>query len=178
MSDPIKTAVGVLEAVARIDKQAIEWELKKLHGIRAWALANLGVDYEVGDRVVLKRSFGHVKDHGWYGYREALKEGATAVVKKIDFVPAFGRDHPARWIVEVVLDREWYVSDSPKDNPKRYWSGRAEDTPEGMEPPGKYDQEHYPDGRRHIFVFGVGDLRKAPPPEPETCETCGQEVTA
>lgn len=176
---PIKTVDQVLEFIKRVDSQSIAWEMKKLRSIRDWAMKQIGVDYVVGDRVVIVRKLVSDTDrfHGWHSYREALAPGATAEVVEIDFSPPFDKDHVGGWTTTVRLDREWSVHSAPKSGQvRRYWNGSADETPEGMEPPSPYDQKHNPNGRRHVFSVRANDLRKYVEPAAEPCPTCGSEA--
>lgn len=156
----LRTAEEMLGALASVDHQSIEWEIKKLRAIRSWALRQAWAwgDITEGDRVTL---------HGvpivgrWNGYSECLADGALATVTEVDF-NSHSDDGRGMWHASVRLDREWsnptgHVADSGK----RYWHGAAADTPEGMVPPHAYDQENYPDGRRHAFSIPVRYLRPA-----------------
>lgn len=158
MSDRrIRTIADLVEAVTLIDTQAIAYQARKMDGIRVWALACLGVDYEVGDRVVVTRALFTDPSDGRHPYREAATEGAYAVVRGIDF-----NTHHSCWQADIELEREWSVSTSPfSGEVTRYWHGRATDTPDGYQAPSAYDQKEHPDGRRHIFMVLVKHLRKA-----------------
>jgi hypothetical protein len=158
--------VALLEAVKALPTQEIDYEIRKLQAVYEWALDRCGVDFTVGDRVrikegyVVKERFSDGHPNGWWPLRECLVPGATAQVRAIDFN---GAHH--YWYADIVLDREWSVHAPRSRDGKevRYWAGRAEDTPEGMTPPSTYDQEHHPDGRRHLFSFDVEWLEKASP---------------
>lgn len=141
-------------------------ELAKLTAIKAWAIAQLGIDYEVGDRVVITEEIP--TDNGWRPYRESLAIGQTGVVTDIDF-------SRHSWYACVALESAWSVTETHGEV-KRYWKGRAEDTPEGFEPPSKYEQKRYPDGKRKVFMLDVCWVRCAPVecPVHGVVEWCGQ----
>lgn len=167
----IDTTEGILEILGSVDSQKVRSELWKLQGIHHWALDNLGVDYKVGDRVVLTRNQGTQRDSGWYCYRECLVVGATAVVEEIDFWAALSSPG-GRWMVTVKLDREWSVHEwglPGKGEVRRYWDGPVDEMPDGMTPP--YSGQD----SRHVFSLPVGDVRKGPPADPETCDACGRD---
>jgi hypothetical protein len=170
--------MGVLGALADAD---IRYEIEKLRAIRRWAFDQIGIDYAVGDRVRIKKGYQprqHFADgqrHGWWPYRECLVAGATATVTKIDFNASHGY-----WYADIVLDREWSVGDNP-DTCRfdvRHWHGPADDTPDGMEPPSKFDQEHYPEGRKHTFSFKAEMLERVHNDASEVRSTCdaGEKV--
>lgn len=155
----------LLDNIAAVDQSGIRWELKKLRAIREWALGHLGVDFVAGDRIAIADDFASrlAPDHGWYHYREALAEGATGTAIDIDFGPPVG-DRPGRWYALVRLDREWSVSEWGTGL-RRWWHGPIAETPPGYEPPSDYDQQKWPDGRKHTFLINVEHLRKERLPE-------------
>jgi hypothetical protein len=147
---------GLDELMGAVDRIAgirdLKYELAKLRAIQAWALDSLGCDFTAGDTVEILSSFGPLEpSSGWWPYREALAPGATATVVKIDF-----NSHWKYWYADVRLEREWSVSDYRGIT--RYWNGPVADTPDGYVPPGKFDQENFPDGRRHSFAIDVTHL--------------------
>lgn len=142
--------------VEALSTQDVKWELKKLRAIRDWALQRTGIDYQIGDTVGIVRVLN--TDNGWAPYRDALAPGASATVTDIDF-----NTYTESWYADIILDREWSVSDYPPPDGKTYWHGKAIDTPEGYEPPSKYDQERHPEGRRHSFSVPVAFLAKVRP---------------
>lgn len=160
VSDRISTAEDLFAAIKSFDINALRYEITKLEKIREWALTQIGVDYEVGDRVVIAEPYtvkqrlsdGH--PNGWWPYRECLVAGVKATVHAIDFNGVLGY-----WYADIVLDREWSVHEDG-DRVTRYWNGPVADTPEGMTPPSPYNQEHYPEGRRHRWSFEAALLRK------------------
>lgn len=141
---------GVLDVVRSLNLQDLDYELRCLQGIKEWALDHFGIDYRAGDHVRIVKEIPC--SGGWAPYSECLHVGATGVVNRIGFVPGFA-DRPGRWQADFVPDREWSVSDFPVSGGRRYWHGPVSDTPEGYEPPGKYDTENCPEGRRHTFMF-------------------------
>lgn len=151
------------------DRQKLDYEYRKFQAIREWAFEQIGIDYAEGDRVrikqgyKLKQFFSDGTPNGWWPYREALAPGATATVNKIDF----NASH-RYWYAEIVLDREWAVD----ERGAIHWHRPAKDTPEGMEPPPKYDQEHYPEGRKHTFSFEAKWLERVTEEASALCDTC------
>lgn len=125
--------------------QDIEWQLKKAESIRQWCITQLPVREGQRVRIVTAPNC----DNGWAPYREALAVGATATVVRIDFNP-YSYNGEGAWHANIRLDREWSHSEM-HDGVHRWWNGPVGETPEGMAPPSKYDQEHYPEGRRHLF---------------------------
>lgn len=137
---------------------SVDEELRHLRSIAEWARRSLGLGYDTGDRVVI---VSHEPAHvggGWSKYREALAKGATAIAGEIRF-----NEHRGIWQVAVMLDREWSVSDW-NGRTVRYWRGPVADTPDGYEPPSKYDQENHPDGKRHWFHLAASEVRSAGDP--------------
>lgn len=158
MSGTKPTLDGLLDALTAVNTHDLQHEIRVLRGIKEWALAQVGL--AVGDRVALPRlSIG--PDNGWYCYRECLAEGSPAVVHSVTFSVS-----GSRWLVGVIPERIWSVhpplSSTDEGQPRRYWSGPAADTPEGMTPPSKYDQQHYPDGKPSIFTYRPERLTKLP----------------
>lgn len=150
-------ARNVLDLFATLnaaDLAALQREVQQLRAIKAWAQAH-ACDFTVGDTVVIADGFT-VKPGGWWPYREVLVPGARATVLEINFSA-----HHGAWLASIVLEREWSVHER-SDGAIRFWSGTATDTPDGHEPPTAYDQEHYPEGRKHTFMLGVHWLRPAP----------------
>lgn len=144
----IGTIEGLCQTLSNTNMLQLQWELKQLKAIEAWALRHCGADFGIGDRVVIAEDFS--RDNSWRAYQAALAPGATAVVQHIDF-----NAYLDGWQAAVTLDREWTES-----NGGSWWHGRAAETPEGMTPPTAYDQEHYPDGRKHSFALRVEWLRR------------------
>ncbi len=140
-------AEDVIDTLLAADLAAVQRELRQLRAIRDWA-AKQAADFGPGDRVTIAEPLPC--NDGWAPYREALALGATGVVQAIDF-----NQHRDRWYAEVVLDREWSVGTLHGGRVVRWWHGPADETPDGMERPTKYDQEHYPDGRKHTFALRV-----------------------
>jgi len=143
----------LLDVVEKLDHQKFRFELKTLYAIREWAMRKAGIDFVEGDTVVIVQDIR--TDNGWSSYKEALVRGATGTVIKIDFYKG--------WYALVALDRAWTVNILPNGPMTRCWKGRAEDTPEGMEPPTEFDQEHHPQGKRKSFMLDVKWLRKRNP---------------
>lgn len=148
---PLRTIDEVCEALNSIDQSSLRWQVKKAHAIKEWALRQLGIEYVVGDQVQIVWQVP--TQNGWHAYREALAEGATGTVVDIDFNP-YSDEGRGAWHVDVALDRAWQVVESGGEV-KRYWKGRADKTPDGYEPPSKFDQETYPNGKTKIFSLRV-----------------------
>lgn len=145
----VSSALDVLDMIGSVDTGKIRYEVETLRKIKAWALDHLGVDYKVGDRVKIVQPIP--TDNGWHHYREALTVGATGAVEEISFNGIYGY-----WQAMFVPDREWSVSeDLSGGRVRRYWNGPAIETPDGFEPPSKFEQEHHPAGRKHRFAFLV-----------------------
>lgn len=155
MTDSQAEADWIRWLKAMPNRQDLDYELRKAAAIRKWCLRAL--DYTVGDPVEIQRDLCRDPTSGWWPYRECLKAGATGVVHGIDF-NMYSHGGEGGWQAEVKLDREWAYSSSGT----RFWHGSVDDTPEGYEPPSRYDIEHRPEGRRHIFNIGVDSLRLVP----------------
>lgn len=158
--------MSVTDLIAWLDAAPRTGDLKhateKAAAIRDWALTQLPITE--GQRVTLTRDLvtNKATSPGWWAYREALTEGATATVTDIDF-----HVHGRRWQAAIVLDRQWAVTDWG-GAPRRYWQGTAADTPDGYEPPSTYDQRDRPEGKRSEFWVNLDALTLAPDaPSPE-----------
>lgn len=153
MADRLRTVEEISDVLGRIDLQHLRYEFRKAAEIREWAIAHAGIDFGVGDQVEICDDFAaRLKpDSGWYTSREALAEGATATVEEIDFYKG--------WYAKIVLNREWTVHKRGDGEVVRHWTGSTADTPDGYEPPSRYDQEHYPVGRKHSFMMRVEHLQ-------------------
>lgn len=147
-------AADIAQAVSEMGK-----ELQHLRKVEAWALRNLGIDYEVGDRVTLVGTIDFEEAYGWAHYRECLVPGATGVITEIQF-NEFSNAGKGAWQAAFMPDREWSIGEWG-GKVRRYWNGKAEDTPPGYEPPSKFDQETYPEGRHHHFWMGLRMFKKA-----------------
>ena len=146
--------------------QQIRSEVANLRAIKAWSLKQLGMDFEVGDRVAIvddqPSSVG--RNSGWYAYREALAVGQTGIAKEVFF-----NDSHGIWQVEVAMDRTWTIDERDAFTGHgyqtvytRYWNGPADETPEGFVAPSKFDQERCPGGKVKHFYLNVRWLAKAP----------------
>ena len=146
----------------KLDIQDLRYELKKLRALRTWALEQAGVDYTEGDEVRIRSGYTVARlnkngpPNGWWHYRECLAGGAPGIVTQIDFSP-----HAMAWYADFRPAREWSVSEMHDGEMVRHWHGPVADTPEGHKPPSPFDQEHYPDGRKHTFSMRAEDLRHA-----------------
>lgn len=141
----------LLDVLEKLNTQDLKRELTKLRAIKDWALLQ-ACGFGVGDKVEILDSLEIDSSSGWWTYREALAPGAVGTANEIDFNAHYGY-----WYGSVVLDREWSCGSA--NDGTRYWHGPAESTPEGYNPPSKYERETYPDGRRHTFWIPVRHLR-------------------
>lgn len=156
---------GVLATLRSINLQGVDWELRKLLAIREWAVEQIGIDYKVGDQVRIVSEQPSHTGGGWAAYSECLHLGATGTVTELDF--SLGSDdRPGRWIATFMPDRQWSYADAwtKGGEPRRYWHGPVDETPEGYEPPGTFDQRVYPEGHRHTFMFRADWLTRPLPP--------------
>lgn len=138
----------------------LRYEINQARAIREWALAQLNVS--VGDqvRIAVDLNINGQDSWGWMPSKEALAKGATATVVSIDF-NQYCNDGAGAWQAGIRLDREWSTGSTRRDGSvTRYWCGPAAETPEGYEPPSPYDQEKYPQGRRHTFAMQVHKLER------------------
>lgn len=116
-------------ALKSLNLQQLQAEIDTLHAIRDWAMAQLGIDYEPGDRVVIDSDRPSELGGGWHHYREALAPGQTGIAGEISF-----NTHSKRWQVLVGMDRSWSVHDEDFGPARRYWNGPASEAPEGYTP--------------------------------------------
>lgn len=132
------------------DWNDLRLELENLQAIVKWARESLNLGYEEGDRVQIVSPRPSQSDGGWKIYSECLSVGQTGVVKRIFFSKYHGR-----WFVDFMPDEEWTVHAGWRagDPERRHWHGPVDKTPEGYEPPSKFDVETYPEGRKHKFMF-------------------------
>lgn len=152
------------DLIESIRAQASAWphlrgELDYLRSVHDWAVRSLALGFKEGEQVRIRPGFAidREKQRGWWHFREALAPGATAVVQRIRYAP-----HSRRWIAEIVLDREWEVSEFSDGSPTvRYWRGPAVDTPPGYRKPSAFDQEKYPDGKRSRFALLADEVEPA-----------------
>jgi hypothetical protein len=133
------------DALAETSMGEVQYALRRLRAIERWALSQQPV--AAGDRVRIVHEIDFSRARGWSSGRECLAVGATAEVRSVDFNTLDGR-----WFAQIILDREWSVG-TITDEVRRYWHGPAEDTPEGFTPPSRYDQEHHPAGRKHLYAM-------------------------
>ena len=152
----------LITCLSALNFQDFQYELKKLRALREWAFERAGINYEEGDKVRLNDEFfvsSKNRDgspNGWWHYRECLAGGALGTAVRIDFSP-----YQMAWYTDFRPDREWSVSQE-RNGTVRRWHGPAADTPAGYEPPSTFDQEHYPDGRKHIFSMRAEQISKLP----------------
>ena len=154
-----KTPSALIEMLRSTDFTQLGHDLERLLAIEQWARGQVG--FAEGDAVRIRKDWifpGKSRAPGWKPFRECLVPGATAKVIGVTFM-TFG---DPGWRIDIVLDQEWSVSDPQwlGGEIKRYWHGTADSTPEGYEPPSPYTQEHYPEGRRGIFMMRAGSLEK------------------
>ena len=161
----MSTLRDTLTTLAGLNHQALRHELDTLEAVRDWAMEQLGVDYRIGDTVVITDDTpsGVPRDNGWYPYREALAPGRTGTVRDITFSTT-----RKRWYADVAMTHTWSVHerdhhgrDGLTHTHTRYWNGPADETPDGHEPPSAYDQEHHPNGKTKLFFMNVTWLAKA-----------------
>lgn len=156
---------SALDALASINQQELRSEIRNLRAIRDWALANLRLDYQPGDRVVITSEDPSTRGGGWSRYSEALAPGQTGIAGEITF-----SEHSQNWSCLVAMDRCWSTSENPRwDGPPdvtRYWKGPASETPDGYEPPSDYERRQHPTGRTKHFAMNVHWLAKAPTDSP------------
>jgi len=164
---------SALDALERISVSKMQAEIAELRAIAAWARNRAGIDYEVGDRVVIaseepsrRASHKRHKDgtmSGWYRYREALAVGQTGIVRDVYFSA-----RRQAWCVNVGLDRSWSIDETHDwlNNTTTYerrWKGPVAELPEGYVLPCAYDVEHYPDGEMQVFFMDADWVRKDVP---------------
>lgn len=156
----LASAEEVLAVVGNINTSAIRSDLERLRAVEDWALRHIGIDYSVGDEVVILTDLC-TKPDGWWPYREALAAGQKAQVTSIGF-NRFGDC----WQAHIVLDDEWSIGEALRrdEPPIRYWHGPADRTPEGFRPPSPFDQENHPEGRKHTFAVAASRLAKVSHP--------------
>lgn len=82
----------------------MQYEFDKLVAIEQWVKDQLPI--HGGDKVELHGYRVTDTNSGWWAYREALHEGATATVQRVLFSPP-----KQTWYAEIILDQEWSVSD-------------------------------------------------------------------
>jgi hypothetical protein len=145
----------------KIDIQDLRRELEKLQALRTWALERAGIDYAEGDEVRIRSDYivsSKNRDgspNGWWHYRECLAGGALGTVTRVDFSP-----YQMAWYAGFRPAREWSLSEMGGEI-VRHWHGPVADTPEGYRPPSQFDQDRYPEGRKHTFCMRAEDLRRA-----------------
>ena len=139
----------LLALIESTDGNSLKYEIKVLRAIKAWAIKQ-ACDFTVGDRVEMTGSLHLDSLGGWAPYAETMAPGATAVVQRIDF-----NEYHDYWYADIIFDREWSVGGG-----LRHWNGPVAETPEGFEPPTRWNQEAYPEGRKHTFAMPVRHLRR------------------
>lgn len=149
-------ADSALDAITAIDTHTIRAEIENLRAIRDWALRQLNLDYQPGDRVVITSTAPSGQRGGWARYSEALAPGQTGIAREIEY-----NQYNGAWQVLVGMDRTWSTSKHDDGTVTRHWNGPTDETPEGFEPPSPFNQEHHPDGRVKHFAMDVSWVRKA-----------------
>jgi hypothetical protein len=133
-------------------------EIKKLREIREWAIGQLRLGYEPGDRVQILTPPEISPSSGWNGYQEALAAGRTGTAGDLHFLRG-------QWYCDLHMDRAWSVSRRPRDGHPdeiyRYWKGPVAETPDGMVPPSEFDIGRHPEGLVKVFMFRAAHLGKA-----------------
>lgn len=148
----------LLDILASIDQGTLREETANLMAIRDWAQRQACGDLKVGDVVRIRDGYevsprnSDGSPNGWWHYRECLEGGSQAEITEIRF-----STHRSDWYAGIRLPQEWSVSEFAGTE-RRYWHGPATETPEGMEPLSEFDQEAYPEGRKHTFMFPLRDL--------------------
>lgn len=150
----MKTAKELIEVLGSAELQMIRAEIRNLLDIRAWAVKK-ACNFREGDKVRITGDLQIVRNSGWWAYRECLAPGAVGVVRHIKFSTT------GDWYAEVLLDREWAVS-NVGDEEVRYWHGPVAETPLGFREPSLYDQQNHPEGRKGFFMIPVKRLERAP----------------
>ncbi|MFI5814919.1 hypothetical protein ACIA7S_28670 [Streptomyces sp. NPDC051643] len=143
-----------LTALASLDLRSLRNELDRLVAIREWAMDQIGVDYKVGDRVIITDLNVSRVDptHGWYPYREALALGQGGTVEEITF-----NTHSKRWVTCVAMTHTWSVHEQGwglNTKQVRYWNGPADETPDGYTPP------LTPNGKTKHFYISADSISK------------------
>lgn len=158
--------VSMIDAFKGQPIRSALYEIEKLREIRDWAIKSLGLDYQPGDRVQIVTPPDIGKNSGWRGYEEVLAAGRTGTAGEIHFV----RD---QWYCDLHVDRGWSCSERQVPDTlipgrwntvtDRYWWGPADETPPGMKPPSRFDQDRHPEGRVKIFMLRALSLAHAGP---------------
>jgi hypothetical protein len=145
--------MSILEDLVALDLAGLKREHEYLTAVRDWAVANLGIDYETGDRVEIVSEKPSLSTDGWKIYAEALAVGQTGIAGEIAF-----NSYGNRWDVLVGMDRSWSTHHNDwQSRTTRYWNGPADEAPEGFTLPGGYP----PEGKVKHFFMPVSWVRKA-----------------
>lgn len=141
----------LFETIDRLSSQEYRYALKKLQKESAWVRKQLHL--QEGDKFRITAAID--TNNGWSGYGEAFRIDATGVIQEIYLYNNI-------WRAYVTLDKEWVCSTESfnKNGVTRWWHGKVEDTPTWCNPPSKYDQETYPEGRKHTFTFNLDWIEK------------------
>src|SRR6266516_3703807 len=100
----IKDPKEFFEYLKHLSLYEMQYEVDRLLAIEQWAKDQLPI--KSGDRVEIHDFAETDSTSGWWVYREALHEGATAVVKRVVF-----NSYYKVWQAEIILDNEWSVAD-------------------------------------------------------------------
>lgn len=153
---PLRTVTEVLEALGRIDQQHLRWSQKKSDAIRVWAMKQAGIDYAEGDTVAVCSDFadGLTPSSGWYRFREAMRRGALAEVRDIDF-----NTHTDDWHADVVFHRLWSVDErfGGRELTQRTWRSHPKDMPPGYV---AYSDTQWPEGKPSLFSIRTRHLTR------------------
>ena len=115
----------LLDALKATNGQDVVSELRRLHAIEAWAVAQQ--PFQVGARVRIAEGYAvpqflsSGEQHGWWVCRDMLHPGALATVERVDFNWVWHY-----WYADILLDREWWTDaqgvqhDTPSANRHRW----------------------------------------------------------
>lgn len=137
------------------DLQETRDEVNKLRSIRDWAVRSLDLDYKPGDRIEIMSPRPSQSQHGWACYHEALAPGRVGIAGEIEFNP-YSDAGRGRWHVLVKMDRCWSTHENDAGVVTRYWSGPADELPEGWTPSSSMN-------RTKNFSMPVDWVRRAMP---------------
>lgn len=167
----MKTVDEILDALAAVDPQKLRSEIEKLRAVQAWARQQIGIDYAIGDRVVIASAKPSEVGGGWHHYREALAPGQSGIARTIEFSA-----YHKRWLAYVAMDRTWSVGEMAGGRTRRTWNGPVAEMPEGFEP--RYDIKAHPEGKIKVFLMNAEWLRRAAPTPPVSTDGCGCDCHA
>jgi hypothetical protein len=152
-----------LVALQGLNLQQLRYEVETLRATKVWAMTQLGVDYQPGDRVTITSPDpawqADDRNSGWHPYRESLAVGQTGIAGEITFNAS--RD---RWQTLVGLDRAWSISTNGWGGSARlvrHWRGPAREAPDGYELYDGWEQRH-PEGQVKWFAMDARWVALAP----------------